>query len=73
MNGTFLEKTVGKCEEKDTEQIKGHKLRRKREGFSLGTVCSGAQRGYLLGGVLTQGHAKLIYLKTYFEDTALTL
>lgn len=28
MHGTFLEKTVGKCEEKDTEQIKGHKFRK---------------------------------------------
>lgn len=42
MNGTFLEKTFGKCEEKDTEQIKGRKFRKgKAKGLVQGQSVVG--------------------------------
>lgn len=59
MSGPFLEKkkkTVGKCEEKDAAQIKGHKLRKgKGKRLVQGQSVVGPSEATSLGGVLTWG------------------
>lgn len=76
MHGTFLEKIVRKCEGNNTlSRSRAICLAKEkwRVGISLGKVCGGAQRGYILGGVLAWENAKLIdLLNAYFGDTIYT-